>query len=197
MIESIVATSQSLVRFSWDLPFRLAGSLAGLSVLACLWTSLRPLSLFANLLREVGVTPDVVTGVDAWVTHHAEFVFWTGIGLFIWGVLMNGWWIPAQEARSGEAVSIAGTRGPFTAWIGLALVIQSQLPLGQLIGNGSVAVLVALVAQHFDDTDRTPTGTLEVIGWSLLNLMAAAFYIPVALALWLIGPFSDSSEAPR
>ncbi|MBN9605803.1 MAG: hypothetical protein J0G30_04260 [Actinomycetales bacterium] len=172
----------SVLRLSWDLPWRLGASVAALATLGGIWTGSSALQALADLGDSAG-TPTVAAAAlrdsHVWLSHHSILGL-AGIALELIGLTFSG-----HQPRSGQ-----GTRAPATALLGIALAVECGWVLAAMI-IGGVALLLWFLALTYRLVLEARNGfddhALRIEAWLRRTCAAplvAALYIPLAPISW-------------
>jgi len=173
----------SLLRLKWDLPWRLAGSVAALVTAAALILGNDPLHVAADVLRWLGATGMIGSLEIAaeWVDERHVLLGAIGFGTF----LIAGIFLMAETDRDGG-------RAPATLLIGCALAIQAgttapawivAIVAGLWLLAAVARIFMALTASYLPEI---LAGSEEALRGVLMKPLVAAFYFPVAPITWAV-----------
>ncbi|CAN5155542.1 hypothetical protein BH11ACT4_BH11ACT4_06860 [soil metagenome] len=178
----------TVLKLSWDLPWRILASIAALSTLAGFWVGGSALGSLAAAGDWLGVNPAVSTALNIahlWLTHHAVLPGLVGIVLEFVGLIRAG----ARADGRFEG------RAPATALIGASLAMECGwwLPVAILAAVVVGLWLVALVTRVVVAVRSTAyVGDHEVFQaeerlrrtWA--SPLVAMVYIPFAPVAWMV-----------
>jgi hypothetical protein len=175
----------SVLRFSWDLPWRLAGSISALATVAGIWVGGSALRCLAALLSWAGAPTAVAAALQeahTWFTNHAT--------LGIVGILLQ----TVGLAVSGRSTRFSdGTRAPATALLGAALAVECGWFLGATIAAcGCIALwavalgwrLVTVRRNGFVTYSDSSVLVEEWLRKAWCRPVVAGFYFPLAPIAW-------------
>lgn len=158
--------------------FRLSISLLGCTAAYGVAERIRPLTAATDLCALLGIPTDWLTAVGHWFSRHADMLSVTGCVLTVLGFLA----LPRPQSLHGDLGNIVEWRSPFTALLGLVLIMQCGASPWDLITSGACLTSALWLVGR----GAAPGTRADRLAVAFTGITLAILYLPFIASAWLL-----------
>ncbi|AJM78212.1 hypothetical protein [Rathayibacter toxicus] len=187
------STAKELVQFKWDSPYRWLASIAAIATLyswsvgAHNWAeNSTPITAVSKFFNIFGAMPVIgwLDGANNWAVGHLNNLFVgnaCAVAIFF-GIISIYW---------GES-TVDESRSAATIWLAVSVLAYSPDAVGVAILVAILAIALTLTLVGFGERSF---GVTTWLSFSMVNMVVAAFWLPINFGLWAFA--RDSTHVKR